>query len=70
MFEWYGFDYDCFDPEYFDLDEAKFAVSNWEMMDCHSQSDDEDAGEDDIQKLVDDAAEILMSGSVVISAQV
>ena len=64
LFEWYGFDYDCFDPEYFDLDEAKFAVSNWDMMDYHSQSDDEDAGEDNIQKLVDNAAEILMSGSV------
>ena len=64
MFEWYGLDFECFDPEYFDLDEAKFAVSNWDMMDCNSQSDDEVAGEDDIQKLVDDAAEILMSGSV------
>lgn len=64
MFEWCGLDYDCFDPEYFDLDEAKFAVSNWGMLDCHSQSDDEGAGEDDIQKLVDNAAEILMSGSV------
>ena len=62
MFEWYGLDYECFDPEYFDLDEAKFAVSNWDIL-CGKPdlSDDE---EDDIQKLVDNAAEILMSGSV------
>ena len=62
MFEWYGLDYECFDPEYFDLDEAKFAVSNWDIL-CGKPdlSDDE---EDDIQKLVDDAAKVLMSGSV------
>ena len=62
MFEWYGLDCECFDPEYFDLDEAKFAVSNWDIL-CGKPdlSDDE---EDDIQKLVDDAAKVLMSGSV------
>ena len=66
MFEWYGFDHECFDPEYFDLDEAKFAVSNWKMLygDSGLTDEDEVAGEDDLQKLVDDAANVLMSGSV------
>ena len=64
LFEWYGFDYDCFDPEYFDLEEAKFAVSNWDMLGSRPSGDGEEQSEDDIQKLVDAAAEILMSGSV------
>lgn len=64
LFEWYGFDYDCFDPEYFDLDEAKFAVSNWDMLGSRPSGDGGEQSEDDIQKLVDAAAEILMSGSV------
>lgn len=64
LFEWYGFDYDCFDPEYFDLDEAKFAVSNWDMLGSCPKGDGGDSSEDDIQELVDAAAEILMSGSV------
>ena len=64
LFEWYGFDHDCFDPEYFDLDEAKFAVSNRDMLGSCPKGDEEESSEDDIQKLVDAAAEILMSGSV------
>ena len=64
LFEWYGFDYDCFDPEYFDLDEAKFAVSNWDMLGSCPKGDGGESSEDDIQELVDAAAEILMSGSV------
>ena len=67
MFEWYGLDFECFDPEYFDLDEAKFAVSNWDMLLGDFGLTDELAGgvtEDDVRKLVDDAAKMLMSGSV------